>query len=53
MGYKGNSGSIKKKLEEVLNEKGIDYSHFKGHAWNKNENKKPVKHRDPSRPLAQ
>lgn len=53
MGYTGNSGSIKKKLEEVLNEKGIDYSHFKGHAWNKDENKKPVKHRDPSRLLTQ
>lgn len=53
MGYSGNSGSIKQKLEEVLKEKGIDYSHFKGHAWNKNENKKSVKHRDPLRPLAQ
>lgn len=53
MGYSGNSGSIKQKLEEVLKEKGIDYSHFKGHAWNKDENKKPVKHRDPSRPLTQ
>lgn len=37
LGYTGNSGSITSKLKEVFAEKGIDYSHFKGHAWNKKE----------------
>ena len=35
LGYKGNSGSIPEKLKQVFKEKNIDYSHFKGHAWNK------------------
>lgn len=35
LGYTGNSGSIQKTLKKVFTEKGIDYSHFKGHAWNK------------------
>lgn len=53
MGYTGTSGSATQTLEKVLIEKGIDYSHFKGHAWNKKEDKKPVKHRDLNRPLSQ
>ena len=35
LGYSGNSGSIPNKLKQVFEEKNIDYSHFKGHAWNK------------------
>ncbi len=53
MGYSGKSGSATKTLQNLLDEKGIDYSHFKGHAWNKNENKPEVKHRDPNRQLSQ
>lgn len=37
LGYTGNSGSTTAKLKEVFAEKNIDYSHFKGHAWNKKE----------------
>lgn len=39
LGYKGNSGSIPEKLKQVFEEKNIDYSHFKGHAWNKGMSK--------------
>ena len=39
LGYKGISGSVTENLKKVFNEKNIDYSHFKGHAWNKNESK--------------
>ena len=35
IGYSANSGSAHKILEQVLNDYNIDYSHFKGHAWNK------------------
>lgn len=35
LGYSGKSGSIAKRLKEVFDSKNIDYSHFKGHAWNK------------------
>ena len=35
LGYTGNSGSIVEKLKKVFEEKNIDCSHFKGHAWNK------------------
>lgn len=35
LGYSSNSGSINRKLKETFEEKKIDYSHFKGHAWNK------------------
>lgn len=37
LGYSSKSGSIPIKLKEVFDEKNIDYSHFKGHAWNKKE----------------
>lgn len=37
LGYSSTNGSIHKTLEKVLNDYNIDYSHFKGHAWNKNE----------------
>ena len=39
LGYSSNSGSAHKILEEVLNNYQIDYSHFKGHAWNKEASK--------------
>ena len=39
LGYKVSSGSVPKKLKQVFEEKGIDYSHFKGHAWNKDISK--------------
>ena len=35
LGYSSTSGSIPKRLKTVFDEKQIDYSHFKGHAWNK------------------
>ena len=35
MGYSATSGSAHKIVEKVLNDYEIDYSHFKGHAWNK------------------
>lgn len=35
LGYTGNSGSIPNTLKDVFDKKNIDYSHFKGHAWNK------------------
>ena len=35
MGYSATSGSAHKIIEKVLNDYEIDYSHFKGHAWNK------------------
>ena len=35
LGYSSNSGSVQATLKKVFSEKGIDYSHFKGHAWNK------------------
>ena len=39
LGYTGKSGSIFETLKKVFKEKNIDYSHFKGHAWNKNMSK--------------
>ena len=39
IGYSANSGSAHKILEQVLNDYNIDYSHFKGHAWNKDLSK--------------
>lgn len=39
MGYSATSGSAHKIIEKVLNDYGIDYSHFKGHAWNKEMSK--------------
>lgn len=39
LGYSSNSGSINRKPKEIFKEKKIDYSHFKGHAWNKNISK--------------
>lgn len=35
LGYSSKSGSISERLRKVFDEKQIDYSHFKGHAWNK------------------
>ena len=35
LGYSSKSGSIPERLKTVFDEKQIDYSHFKGHAWNK------------------
>lgn len=35
IGYSSKSGSVTEALKKVFAEKGIDYSHFKGHAWNK------------------
>jgi 5-methylcytosine-specific restriction endonuclease McrA len=35
LGYSSNSGSITERLKTVFDKKQIDYSHFKGHAWNK------------------
>lgn len=37
MGYSGHSGSAQEALKQMLNNKNIDYSHFKGHAWNKKD----------------
>ena len=37
LGYSSKSGSISERLKTVFNEKQIDYSHFKGRAWNKKE----------------
>lgn len=37
LGYSSKSGSIPERLRKMFDEKGIDYSHFKGHAWNKKE----------------
>lgn len=37
MGYSPTGGSTGKRIEKVLNDYNIDYSHFKGYAWNKNE----------------
>ena len=37
LGYSSKSGSIPERLKKVFDEKQIDYSHFKGHAWNKKE----------------
>lgn len=39
LGYTGNSGTIQTTLKQVFADKNIDYSHFKGHAWNKNFSK--------------
>ena len=39
LGYSANSGSAHKILEKVLDDYEIDYSHFKGHAWNKEMSK--------------
>lgn len=36
LGYSSNSGSVAENLKKVFEQKHIDYSHFKGHAWNKN-----------------
>lgn len=35
LGYSSKSGSIPERLKKVFDEKKIDYSHFKGNAWNK------------------
>ena len=35
LGYSDKGGSATERLKKVFDEKGIDYSHFKGHAWNK------------------
>lgn len=35
MGYSDKGGSATERIRNMLDEKGIDYSHFKGHAWNK------------------
>ena len=35
LGYTGNSGTIQTTLKKVFADKNIDYSHFKGYAWNK------------------
>lgn len=35
LGYTGNSGATFNTLKDVFDKKNIDYSHFKGHAWNK------------------
>lgn len=35
LGYSGNNGSITETLKKIFEQKNIDYSHFKGHAWNK------------------
>lgn len=37
LGYSSKSGSIPGRLKAVFDEKLIDYSHFKGQAWNKKE----------------
>lgn len=37
LGYSSHGGSATNILRKVFDEKGIDYSHFKGHAWNKKE----------------
>ena len=39
LGYSANSVSAHKILEKVLDDYEIDYSHFKGHAWNKEMSK--------------
>ena len=35
MGYSDKGGSATERIRKMLDEKGIDYSHFKGYAWNK------------------
>ena len=40
MGYSSKSGSTTDMLKQLFDEKGFDYSHFKGHAWNKKEEAK-------------
>lgn len=37
LGYSTKSGSAPLTLKKIFDEKGIDYSHFKGHAWNKKD----------------
>lgn len=37
LGYNTNSGSVVLRLKKVFDDKGIDYSHFKGQAWNKKD----------------
>ena len=37
LGYSAGGGSSTERLKKVFDEKGIDYSHFKGHAWNKKD----------------
>lgn len=39
LGYSSTSGSASIQLKKVFDEKNIDYSHFKGHAWNKKDEK--------------
>ena len=39
MGYSGKSGTTTETLKQVFADKNINYSHFKGHAWNKNMSK--------------
>ena len=39
LGYSGKSGATQTLLKQIFAEKGIDYSHFKGHAWNKDMSK--------------
>lgn len=41
IGYEKNSGSASKTLKKVFDNLQIDYSHFKGHAWNKLDNLNP------------
>ena len=38
IGYEKNSGSAFKTLKKIFDDLKIDYSHFKGHAWNKPDN---------------
>lgn len=38
LGYSDKGGSATERLKKVFDEKHIDYSHFKGHAWNKKIN---------------
>ena len=39
LGYTGKSGKTQATLKQVFQNKNIDYSHFKGHAWNKEMSK--------------
>jgi hypothetical protein len=39
LGYSGRGGSTTETLRKVFEQKNIDYSHFKGHAWNKEMSK--------------
>lgn len=37
LGYDEKSGSASNTIKNMLDKKGIDYSHFKGQAWNKKD----------------